>query len=69
MEIHTKDTAYSVVVFEDGELQLDVALNPRENTVWLNRQQLSALFDRDVKTIGKHINSIFKEKLENIQLS
>lgn len=33
MEIHTKDTAYSVVVFEDGELQLDVALNPRENTV------------------------------------
>ena len=62
MEMHTKDTDYSVVVFEDGELQLDVSLSLKENTVWLNRQQLSALFNRDVKTIGKHINNIFKEK-------
>lgn len=62
MEMHTKDTDYSMVVFEDGELQIDVALSPKENTVWLNRQQISILFDRDVKTIGKHINNIFKEK-------
>jgi len=32
--------------------------------VWLNRQQLSALFDRDIKTIGKHINNALKEELE-----
>ena len=32
-------------------------------TVWLNRQQLSILFDRDVKTIGKHINNALKEEL------
>jgi hypothetical protein len=32
-----------------------------EETVWLNRQQISSLFDRDVKTIGKHINNVFSE--------
>jgi hypothetical protein len=32
-----------------------------QDTVWLNLQQLAALFDRDVKTIGKHLNNVFKE--------
>lgn len=32
-----------------------------QDTVWLNRQQLTALFGRDVKTIGKHVNNAFKE--------
>ena len=31
------------------------------DTVWLNRQQLAELFGRDVKTIGKHLNKVFKE--------
>lgn len=30
-----------------------------KETVWLNRQQISMLFDRDIKTIGKHINNVF----------
>lgn len=34
----------------------------QNETVWLNRHQLSLLFHRDVKTIGKHINNIFKER-------
>lgn len=37
----------------DGTLKLEVRLE--DETVWLNRQQISNLFDRDVKTIGKHI--------------
>ena len=32
-------------------------------SVWLNRNQMSALFERDVKTIGKHINNALKEDL------
>ena len=34
-----------------------------DETVWLNRQQLSELFNRDVKTIGKHVNNALKEEL------
>ena len=35
----------------DDEVRLEVRLE--EDTVWLNRQQLSELFGRDIKTIGK----------------
>ena len=40
----------------------EVAVQLEKDTVWLNRQQLTVLFNRDVKTIGKHINNIFKEE-------
>ena len=43
------------------DIRLEVRLN--EDTVWLNRQQLALLFDRDVKTIGKHINNALREEL------
>lgn len=57
----------NVVVYNDGELELKVSLD--NDTVWLNRTQLSELFDRDVKTIGKHINNVFKEKeLEKVSV-
>lgn len=43
----------------DKSIQIDVTLN--QETVWLNRHQLSVLFERDIKTIGKHINNVFSE--------
>ena len=49
----------NIVVFQDGEIELKVSI--KKESVWLNRHQLAKLFDRDVKTIGKHINNIFKE--------
>jgi len=48
-----------VIVYKDGELRLDVSFNAE--TVWLNRNQISELLDRDVKTIGKHINNVYKD--------
>ncbi len=45
----------------DGEIGIDVLVD--NDNVWLNRQQMSLLFDRDVKTIGKHINNALKEEL------
>lgn len=45
---------------EDGQTEIEVRLET--DTVWLNRQQLAELFGRDVKTIGKHINNVFREK-------
>jgi len=43
----------------DGSTQIEVHIE--QETVWLNRNQLASLFNRDVKTIGKHINNVFKE--------
>ncbi|MCR5625783.1 MAG: virulence RhuM family protein [Lachnospiraceae bacterium] len=54
-----------IVLFEteDKEITLNVKVN--QDTVWLNRNQMADLFDRDVKTIGKHINNALKEELDN----
>lgn len=55
----------SVIIYrsEDGTIQLEVQLY--NGTVWMNRQQMSTLFGRDVKTIGKHINNALNEELRN----
>lgn len=49
----------NIVVYSDGEIELKVSI--AEETLWLNRNQISDLFEKDVKTIGKHINNIFGE--------
>ena len=53
-----------IAIFKDAETILEVPVSTEEKTVWLNRQQMSVLFDRDVKTIGKHINNAMREELE-----
>ena len=51
-----------VILYQtDNEVTVEVRLE--KDDVWLNRQQIAALFDRDVKTIGKHINNALKEEL------
>lgn len=57
----------NIVLFEssDGEVRLDVAVDAGKDEIWLNRSQMSLLFDRDVKTIGKHIANALKEELED----
>ena len=41
-------------------------MNLKDETVWLNRQQLAELFGRDIKTIGKHINNALSEELKDM---
>ena len=54
-----------IVLFEDNGLKLEVPVTPEQETVWLNRAQMAELFDRDIKTIGKHIANARREELEN----
>ena len=53
-----------IILFENQDVKLEV--NLKDETVWLNRQQLAKLFDRDIKTIGKHINNALSEELKDI---
>lgn len=57
-----------VILFNDGELELQVPVSQDKETVWLNRNQMSELFERDVKTIGKHINNALKEELSKSEV-
>jgi len=40
-----------------------VEVRLENENAWLNRQQIANLFDRDIKTIGKHISNALKEEL------
>ena len=51
-----------IIKFENNELKLDV--NMKDETVWLNAEQMALLFDRDSKTIRKHINNALNEELD-----
>jgi hypothetical protein len=51
-----------IILYQPEEHSLKIEVRVKEDTVWLNRQQLAVLFGRDVKTIGKHINNIFIER-------
>ncbi|MFA5298732.1 MAG: virulence protein RhuM/Fic/DOC family protein [Lutibacter sp.] len=50
-----------IIIFQAKDNQVEVSVQLDNETVWLNRNQLATLFDRDIKTIGKHINNVFKE--------
>ena len=50
-----------IEIFQSGDGQARIEVRLAGDTVWLNRQQLAELFGRDVKTIGKHLNNVFRE--------
>ena len=59
------DNKGEIVVYQPDEItRLEVRL--KDETFWLNRQQIAQLFGRDVKTIGKHINNALKEELSDV---
>jgi death-on-curing family protein len=50
-----------IIIYQTNDNQTHIEVNFDGDTVWLNRQQLAQLFDRDIKTIGKHINNVFTD--------
>lgn len=56
-----------ILFFETEDKQIKLPVNVENGSVWLNRNQIAKLFDRDVKTIGKHISTALKEELDDIE--
>ena len=54
-----------IILFETEDKSILLPVEVKDETVWLNRNQMAELFDRDVKTIGKHINNALKEELRD----
>ncbi len=51
----------TIILFTDGPISLDVPISPEKDTVWLTANQMALLFDKDDKTIRKHINNVFSD--------
>lgn len=49
-------------IFKNQNIKLEV--NMKDETVWLNADQIAKLYERDYKTIRKHINNALNEELK-----
>ncbi len=47
-----------VVLFRDGEVELEVQISPDQETVWLTQDQMSDLFETARSSIAYHIGNI-----------
>lgn len=54
-----------IVLFETADKTISFPVKLSNETVWLNRSQISKLFERDIKTIGKHINNALHEEMSD----
>ena len=52
---------YEVVKFVDGELELEVNVSPKEETIWLTQAQMAILFCVDISRISRHIRNAIVE--------
>lgn len=56
MELNDK-----IVIYQTADGQTSIEVNLENETVWLSANQMATLFNRDEKTIRKHINNVFSE--------
>lgn len=50
-----------IVIYQTTDGQTSIEVKLENETVWLSANQMATLFDRDEKTIRKHINNVFSE--------
>ena len=55
-----KGNKNQIILFENQSVKLEV--NVKEETVWLNLEQMTKLFGRDKSVISRHISNIYREE-------
>ena len=50
-----------IILFETHDQEVTLSVSLENETVWLSSNQMALLFDRDEKTVRKHVNNVFKE--------
>lgn len=48
-----------IIIFNDQDIKLEV--NMKDETVWLNTEQMAELFEKSKSTINEHIKNIYRE--------
>lgn len=51
-----------IVLFETADKSIHLPVSIENDTVWLSANQMALLFERDEKTIRKHINYVFADE-------
>lgn len=53
--------ANDVVIFKNGELELEVTVSENRENVWLSQDQMATLFDVDRSRVTRHIKNIYDD--------
>lgn len=51
----------SIVIYKTSNNQIDVEIDYNNDTLWLNVEKISELFEKDRTTIQRHIKNIYKD--------
>ena len=54
--------ANDIVIFKNGELELEVTVSENRENVWLSQRQMAELFNVSIDNISLHIKNIYAEK-------
>ena len=61
LQVRCKKMENEIIVFKNGGLELEVNVSEDRENVWLSKQQMAELFQRDRTVISKHLKNIFNE--------
>lgn len=50
-----------IIIYQTADWQTSIHVKLGNEPVWLSANQMAILFDKNVKTISKHINNVFSE--------
>lgn len=50
-----------IIIYQTSDKQTEIQVQFEQDTVWLNQEQLSLLFQRDQSVISRHVRNVFKE--------
>ena len=64
----TETMNMSEVILYQPDSSIHLEVRAENDTVWLNRQQMALLFNRDIKTIGKHISNALRDELKEFSV-
>ena len=56
------ENKYELVKFVDGELELEISINPSEETIWLSQEEIAVLYGTSISTVNYHIKNIYEKK-------
>ena len=50
-----------VIIYNNGDISIDVRVSPKEDTVWLTQEAIASLFKTTKSNISMHINNIYED--------
>ena len=60
----SEETKYELVKFIDDELELEVSVSPKEETIWMTQEGIALLFGKSKSTINEHIKNILNYEFD-----